>query len=113
PAHDALYMAVSPFTAEKDWNKEYRAIRTDRYTYVRGLEGPWMLFDDVNDPYQTNNLVSQTALCQEMDQRLQARLKAAHDDFRPAAFYVEKFGYKIRPYSSVPYAPGSKVQMPK
>ena len=116
PEHDALYMAVSPFTAEKDWNKEYRAIRTDRYTYVRGLEGPWLLFDDVNDPYQTNNLVGQpasAALGQELDKRLQARLKAVHDDFRPAAFYVEKFGFDVRPYGSVPYAPGSKVQTPK
>lgn len=113
PDHNALYMAVSPFTAEKDWNKEYRAIRTDRYTYVRGLAGPWMLFDDRNDPYQTNNLVKQTALCQEMDQRLQATLKAAHDDFRPADYYVKKFGYQIRPGGSAPYAPGSKVQTPK
>ena len=93
-----------------------RAIRTDRYTYVRGLEGPWLLFDDVNDPYQTNNLVGQpasAALGQELDKRLQARLKAVHDDFRPAAFYVEKFGFDVRPYGSVPYAPGSKVQTPK
>lgn len=116
PEHDALYMAVSPFTAEKDWNKEYRAIRTARYTYVRGLEGPWLLFDDMNDPYQTNNLATQpahAALSQEMEKRLQVTLKAARDDFRPAAFYVEKFGYKIRPYSSVPYGKEAKVQSPK
>jgi arylsulfatase A-like enzyme len=98
--HDALYMAVAPFTSKKEWNKEYRAIRTDRYTYVRGLEGPWMLFDDVDDPCQTNNLAGQpahAALCQELDKRLQARLEAVHDEFRPAAFYKEKFGHKRKP----------------
>ena len=31
--------------------------RTSRYTYVRSLEGPWLLFDDQQDPYQMDNLV--------------------------------------------------------
>ena len=116
PEHAALYMAVSPFTTEKDWNKEYRAIRTARYTYVRSLEGPWLLFDDDTDPCQMNNLAKQpahAALCEEMEQRLQTALKAAHDDFRPAAAYLEEFGYNIKPGSSVPYGPGAKVQTPK
>jgi arylsulfatase A-like enzyme len=46
----ALYMGVSPFVA-RDFAKEYRAIRTNRYTYVRSLDGPWLLFDDQKDPY--------------------------------------------------------------
>ena len=56
----ALYMGVSPFAHARsmDTNKEYRAIRTDRYTYVRHLEGPWLLFDDVKDPNQLDNLVA-------------------------------------------------------
>jgi len=37
--------------------REYRAVRTSRYTYVRNLDGPWMLFDDEQDPWQMNNLV--------------------------------------------------------
>ena len=52
----ALYMAVAPF-AGRGFNKEYRALRTRRYTYVRGLEGPWLLFDDQQDPHQLDNLI--------------------------------------------------------
>ncbi len=113
PDKNALYMSVSPFTNEKNWNKEYRAIRTDRYTYVRGLEGPWLLFDDVNDPYQTNNLVNQTALCQELDARLQTELKAIHDDFKPRDYYIQKFGYKLARHGSISYQDGAPVQTPK
>lgn len=112
---DALYMGVAPF-AGKEFRKEYRAIRTSRYTYVRSLEGPWLLFDDEKDPCQMHNLIGQpahAALAQEMDQRLQAALKVAHDDFRPAAYYVQKFGYELAPHGSVAYTPNAKTQSPK
>ncbi len=115
PEHEALYMGVAPF-AGKDRDTPYRAIRTSRYTYVRRLEGPWLLFDNINDSCQTNNLVNQpayTALAQEMEQRLQATLKAAHDDFRPPDYYIERFGYAVAPHDSISYAPGAKVQSPK
>lgn len=115
PEHDALYMGVSPF-ASKDFNKAYRAIRTSRHTYVRSLEGPWLLFDDVKDPYQMHNLANQpdqATLGEEMEKRLQSALKAVHDDFRPPSYYVEKFGYELAPHGSVSYAPGARVQTPK
>jgi hypothetical protein len=108
-------MGVAPF-AGKDRDTPYRAIRTSRYTYVRRLEGPWLLFDNNNDSCQTNNLVNQppyAALAQEMEQRLQATLKAAHDDFRPPDYYLERFGYAVAPHDSISYAPGAKVQSPK
>ncbi|MCU0789340.1 MAG: sulfatase [Verrucomicrobia bacterium] len=40
----ALYMCVSPFARNVPREKlsEYRAIRTSRYSYVRGLQGPWL-----------------------------------------------------------------------
>ena len=37
--------------------REYRGVRTDRFTYVRDLNGPWLLYDNVVDPYQMNNLL--------------------------------------------------------
>ena len=103
---DALYMGVAPFVA-RDFAQEYRAIRTDRYTYVRGLDGPWLLFDDRKDPYQMDNLVAKPeslALCQQLDARLQARLKKIGDDFQPGRYYLDRWGYKVAPGSSVPYA---------
>lgn len=38
---------------------EYRGVRTDRYTYVRTIEGPWILYDNFNDPYQLKNIINQ------------------------------------------------------
>jgi arylsulfatase A-like enzyme len=115
PEHAALYMGVAPF-AGREFNKEYRALRTSRHTYVRSLEGPWLLFDDETDPFQMNNLAGQpeqAALGQELEKRLQMALKTIHDDFRPAAYYVEKFGYELAPHGSVSYSPGAKVQSPR
>lgn len=36
---------------------EYRGVRTARHTYVRTIEGPWLLYDNVADPYQLDNLI--------------------------------------------------------
>ncbi len=112
----ALYMGVAPFVSRQFAN-EYRAIRTSQYTYVRRLEGPWMLFDDVKDPYQTNNLVEQpehAALVRELENRLQARLKHIGDDFRPGSAYIAEWGYKVGPHGSVPYdKPDRKPQTPQ
>jgi arylsulfatase A-like enzyme len=113
--HAALYMGVSPF-AGKEVNTPYRAIRTSRHTYVRNLEGPWMLFDDITDPYQMTNLATDpksAALVQQLEKQLQAALKATGDDFRPGSYYVDKFGYTIAPHGSISYQPNAKVQSPK
>jgi arylsulfatase A-like enzyme len=105
----ALYMNVSPFSPEVGTGKlkEYRAIQTNRYTYVRALNGPWLLYDDQADPYQMNNIVAvpaHAALVKELDARLQAQLQRIGDDFRPGPAYLAEWGYKIGPHGSVPYA---------
>lgn len=111
----ALYMGVAPF-ARRELNREYRAIRTARYTYVRALDGPWLLFDDERDPFQLHNLVGRPEaepLLRQLDKRLWKELKRIRDDFRPAGYYVEKFGYQLAPHGSIPYGPNAKVQSPK
>jgi len=115
----ALYMSVSPFTrgVPRDKSKEYRAIRTSRYTYVRSLDGPWMLFDDARDSFQTNNLVGKAehaTLVKELDARLKAQLKRIDDDFRPGKDYIAEWGYEVGAHGSVPYAAtATKVQTPR
>jgi arylsulfatase A-like enzyme len=104
----ALYMAVAPF-AGRGFDKEYRAIRTARYTYVRGLEGAWLLYDDEKDPEQMHNLAGQPEaadLQAKLDGRLQTRLKEVHDEFHPAQWYLEEWGYPLKPGQSLPYTAG-------
>lgn len=110
-----LYMGVAPFL-QGPYAKEYRAIRTNRYTYVRGLEGPWLLYDDVKDPFQMDNLVSKPdnkQLLKKLDKLLESLLNKINDDFRPGSSYISEWGYNPAPHGSVPYqGSGLKPQTP-
>ena len=114
PDRAALYMAVAPFGGG-EFNREYRALRTSRYTYVRNLNGPWLLFDDRRDPYQMNNLTDRpefAATGRDLDRRLWAELKKIGDDFRPAGRYIQTWGYELDRHGNIPYGPGAKLQSP-
>ncbi len=85
PRFDPIRFVARPLA------RPYRAIRTIRYPYVRSLEGPWMLFDDGQDPYQMNNLAGKpehAAVANDLEQRLQAQLKRIGDAFHPAEWYI-------------------------
>ncbi len=94
----ALITCPVPF---HQWNytkggREYRGIRTERYTYAKDLNGPWMLFDNANDPYQLNNLVNNAdykELQDEMDAKLQQMLNKRGDKFLDGAEYMKVWGY--------------------
>ncbi len=96
----ALLTCYVPFR-ERDTNercREYRGIRTDRYTYVRDLNGPWLLYDNDSDPYQLRNLVNDPgseSLRMELEGRLQRKLKFAEDTFESAASIVEKYNIRL------------------
>jgi arylsulfatase A-like enzyme len=88
--------------------REYRGLRTARYTYVRDLNGPWLLFDDEADPYQQKNLVGtpeNAALQAELDSKLKAKLASQHDEFLPGPDYIAKWGYKVNANGTAPTAP--------
>ncbi len=91
----ALFMNVHPFDVNMG-DKEYRAIRTSRYTYARSPEGPFMLFDNENDPDQLNNLLDNSdfeKIQAELDKKLDFELERIGDkDFKPRDYYLEKFG---------------------
>lgn len=118
PDRAALYMSVAPFVGQGD---PYRAIRTSRHTYVRGLEGPWLLFDDLEDPYQMDNRIDKpehAALRQELDKRLQTELDRIGDDFRKPEQYLNQWGYQVDeqrrhiPYTHTPRQPQSPRAIP-
>ena len=98
PSEYGLIMCPVPF---HQWSrelggKEYRGIRTERYTYVRDLSGPWLFYDNEKDPMQMNNLVDlpgYAGLQKDLDRKLNEILKKTHDDFREAGYYMDKWGY--------------------
>ena len=106
----ALITCPSPFG---EWTRpgggrEYRGVRTARFTYVRTLEGPWLLYDNREDPCQLTNLVGKAehaSLEAELEAVLKRKLAETHDDFRPGPEYVAQWGYKTDHRGTVPYRP--------
>ncbi|AHM61166.1 sulfatase [Flammeovirgaceae bacterium 311] len=93
-----LVMLPVPFHewAFKSGGREYRAVRTSRYTYARDLFGPWLLYDNENDPYQLNNLVGNAEFAgiqKELEETLQQKLEETGDRFLPADAYMAKWNY--------------------
>jgi arylsulfatase A-like enzyme len=73
----------------------YRGVRTPRYTYVRSIRGPWMLYDNDEDPYQLSNLIVQPAyvdLQGDLEAKLQGWLERLNDEFLPGHVYLERDG---------------------
>ncbi len=73
----------------------YRGVRTPRYTYVRSTRGPWMLFDNDEDPYQLTNLIGRPAyadLQRDLEAKLQGWLEHLNDEFLPGHVYLERDG---------------------
>jgi len=104
----ALIECVAPFGQwpRKRGGKEFRGIRTRRYTYVRDLKGPWLLFDNQKDPYQMNNLVNSPEskpLLEELDKKLRGKLNERKDEFLPGDEYIKKWGYKVNASGTIPY----------
>ena len=104
-----LLTCVQPFG---QWNKvqhgarEYRAIKTQQYTYARDLTGPWLLFDNKLDPYQLNNLVGNegyTTVQDDLEKLLYQRLEETGDEFLPGTEYIKRWGYPIDETGTVPY----------
>jgi hypothetical protein len=74
---------------------EYRGLRTPRYTYVRSIKGPWLLYDHREDPYQMRNLCNKPgakSIQAALDRELNSRLRAVKDDFLPARDYIARAG---------------------
>ncbi len=107
---EALLSLYTPFH-EWRWNnggREFRGLHTARFTYVRTLDGPWLLYNNEDDPGQLNNLVEDSAHAETvalLDERLSARLEAVGDDFTPGKVIVEQEGYETWPNGEIAIAP--------
>jgi len=104
----ALIECITPFG---EWTrtrggKEYRGLRTAEHTYVRDLNGPWLLFDNQADPLQMTNLVGDPAhskLEMKMEEVLKRKLRKSGDEFLPGDAYVKKWGYQTNATGTVSY----------
>lgn len=107
PALIACYQPFGEWTRAHG-GREYRGLRTERYTYVRTLEGPWLLYDNKTDPYQLENLCGQDShakLQSALDRELTCKLNELGDEFLPGDALIRKWGYTVDKTGTVPYTP--------
>ena len=71
----------------------YRGVRTRRHTYVRNESGPWLLFDNANDPFQMNNLIKNKAAKgtkDDLEQLLRTKMRELNDTFESSDQIIAK-----------------------
>lgn len=99
----ALYNAFAQWRKGMDGGphgfvgREYRGLKTPHYSYVVDRRGPWLLFDDLNDPYQLNNLIEDPKLVDirmELDAMLTRKLKERNDTFEDGETYTRMWNYE-------------------
>lgn len=99
PSHQAtssfLSLPVPILWARSYGIEAYRGVRTASHTYVRNLTGPWLLYDNVADPYQLQNLCGRpefAGLQQDLETELNRWLSGLGDEFATAEEYVRADG---------------------
>jgi len=115
----ALFMNICPFDYPD--RQAFRGVRTSRYTYVRNSDGPWLLYDNLVDPYQMNNLVGSAdhaGLQEKLEGMLQAKLRQTSDKFHPKQHYLKEWDYNVNKGGAIPYFIGKRpddfnVQSPR
>ncbi len=64
----------------------WRGVRTARHTYARDLHGPWVLYDNLEDPYQQRSLIKEPSarpVLAEMEERLAGWARRLGDVLEP------------------------------
>lgn len=88
--------------------REYRGLRTPRYTYAETLAGAWLLFDNAIDPYQLENLIEHPGyrgVRADLHRLLWERLGERGDTFETGEEYIRRFGYTVDETGTIPYGP--------
>ncbi len=85
---------------------EWRGVRTKTHTYVETVDEPWLLYDNVADPFQQTDLqghADHADVQGELKADLQDWLKRLDDDFAPSDVICERLEYKVDKGSHMPY----------
>ncbi|MFC1734716.1 sulfatase-like hydrolase/transferase [Candidatus Hydrogenedentota bacterium] len=97
------------FPCMPHWFKDptWRGVVTRTHTFVATREGPWLLYDDANDPFQMENLVDLPEVAEiqsVLEDKLQEWLTLTEDDFPTAREIADRFCVYHR-NNVVPQAP--------
>ena len=100
PFEASLFGCYVPFAnyAYEHGGREYRGVRTSRYTYVRDLEGPWLLYDNEEDAYQLENLCNQSEMRTvqtHLEGVLSDLLEKQSDTFATRRELLDRWGYEM------------------
>lgn len=77
--------------------RPWRAVKTDEYTYVRNIDGPWLLYDDAGDPYQLDNRIDDPRLAdvrRRLDEALQEKIQAFDDPLLDVDAALDRLGIR-------------------
>ncbi len=104
---DSAYISNIISFSEARGLPEWRGVRTDHYTYVCTQDGPWMLFDNQNDPYQMENQIDAPQFREvrrKLEHQLDRWLDRTGDTFQAPEDYLRQFGYEVDPqWKHIPY----------
>jgi len=111
PVGDGAYL-LYPFPFH-DWKparvegaREWRGLRTTRYTYIIDHDGPWLLYDNEADPHQMRNVVDDreyVSAREELDAALKRLLEEREDEFLPGIDYVREWGHPLNAQGDIAY----------
>ena len=96
----AYLCSIVAFGEAHRFGQPWRGVRTATHTYVRRMDGPWLLYDNRADPYQMNNLAADPAaadLRRRLDADLDRWLRRTHDSFEPEDVYLRRYGIEMGP----------------
>jgi len=98
--HDSVpIMDIVPSDQANIWHgREWRGVRTKRYTYARWIDLGWVLYDNQEDPNQMINRIKDpdfAAIRQELENELQQWLDALGDRFLTAQEQLEAMGLSL------------------
>ncbi|HJU22263.1 MAG TPA: hypothetical protein VJ891_07115, partial [Casimicrobiaceae bacterium] len=77
---------------------EYRGVRTATHTYVRTIDGPWLLYDNAADPYQLRNLIhvpDKRDVAAALDADMCAHMARIGDRFLAKEQYYDQYGIGV------------------
>lgn len=92
--------------------KAWRGVVSGRYTYARFQDRPWILYDDLADPFQLHNLAESPGhqpLRDQMEAHLQKWLALTNDRFEGSEVLADRY-YPGHVNHMIPYCCNDKVQ---